>query len=567
MTNPPPTTSTRPQPPAGETYVWVTGMGLTIGLVMILFLLGLILRNGIGVFWPRRVAEVTFREERDTRFREGLRTLGVILLEQDRDIRDLTPEQIESPDPADRREKQLFIGNRDVYGQSFAFFNAGNIAAIDYPDNVIRAERLEWGDALLFPVRLHSRDGVEILADDPAFDGTLNRLVREVGDRRREINRIERFAIGRINLQMRDLELRERFFARQDALTPEQEAEYATVRQRMAELQAEYDPLAAQAGVLRARQMEYTLDYRVISGEARSMPVGHIVHYYYPNRLNTPARVRLMAHHIWDFLSGYPREANTEGGIFPAIFGTFVMTLIMSIAVMPFGVMAAIYLREYARQGSLVRAVRIAINNLAGVPSIVFGIFGLGFFVYLVGGTIDNLFFPQALPTPTFGTGGIMWASLTLALMTVPVVIVATEEALAAVSRGVREGSLACGASKWQTIQRLVLPASAPGILTGLVLAMARGAGEVAPLMLVGVVALAPNLPIDSMFPFIHLERKFMHMGFHIYDLGFQSPDSEAAKPMVFATTLVLILLVVVLNLLAIMVRNHLRKKYAADTF
>ena len=555
------------RPPVGETYVWVTGMGLTIGLLMIFFLLGLIVRNGVGVFWPRRVAEVTFREDRDTRFRGDLRTLGVILLEQERDTRDLTPEQIASPYPADRREKQLFIGNRDVFGQSFAYFNAGNIESISYPDDIVRAERLEWGDALFFPLRLRNGDGDEWHADHPEFDKQLGRLVREVRERNREINRIERFAIGRINLQMRDLELQERFFSRQDGLTPEQEVERQAVSDRMAELQAQYDPLAKEAGALRAQQMEYTLDYRVISGEERSMPVGHIVQYYYPNRLGTFARARLMLHEIWEFLSGYPREANTEGGIFPAIFGTFVMTLIMSIAVMPFGVMAAIYLREYAKQGPLVRAVRIAINNLAGVPSIVFGIFGLGFFVYFIGGSIDNLFFSQALPTPTFGTGGVLWASLTLALMTVPVVIVATEEALAAVSRGVREGSLACGASKWQTIQHLVLPASAPGILTGLVLAMARGAGEVAPLMLVGVVALAPSLPIDSMFPFIHLERKFMHLGFHIYDLGFQSPDSEAAQPMVFATTLVLILLVVVLNLFAIMVRNHLKKKYAAGTF
>ena len=553
--------------PVGETYVWVTGMGLTFGLVMIFFLLGLIVRNGVGVFWPRRVAEVTFREDRDTRFRGGLTTLGVILLEQQRDVRDLTPEQVASPDAVDRREKQLFIGNRDAFGQSFSFFNAGDIQSISYPENVIRAERLEWGDALFFPIRLHNAEGSEWQADDPAFDVVLRRVVREVSDRRREINRIERFAIGRINVQMRDLELQERFYSRQDTLTPEQEREREAVRSRMEQLQAEFDPLAEQAGALRALQMAYTLDYRVISGEQRSMPVGHIVHFYYPNRLGLVSRSRLMLHQIWAFLSGFPREANTEGGIFPAIFGTFVMTLIMSIAVMPFGVMAAIYLREYAKQGPLVRSVRIAINNLAGVPSIVFGIFGLGFFVYFVGGSIDNMFFSKALPTPTFGTGGILWASLTLALMTVPVVIVATEEALAAVSRGVREGSLACGASKWQTIQHLVLPASAPGILTGLVLAMARGAGEVAPLMLVGVVALAPNLPIDSMFPFIHFERKFMHLGFHIYDLGFQSPDSEAAQPMVFATTLVLILLVVVLNLFAIMVRNHLKKKYAAGTF
>jgi len=239
----------------------------------------------------------------------------------------------------------------------------------------------------------------------------------------------------------------------------------------------------------------------------------------------------------------------------------------MSGTVTPFGVVAAIYLREYAKQGPLVGGVRIAVNNLAGVPSIVYGVFGLGFFIYFVGGSIDQLFYEAALPTPTFGTGGILWASLTLALMTVPVVIVATEEALAAVSRGIREGSLACGASKWQTIQRIVLPASLPGILTGLILAMARGAGEVAPLMLVGVVKLAPALPIDGVYPYIHLERKFMHLGFHIYDLGFQSPDSEAAKPMVFATTFLLILLVVCLNLSAILVRNHLRRKYKTSTF
>jgi phosphate transport system permease protein len=253
--------------------------------------------------------------------------------------------------------------------------------------------------------------------------------------------------------------------------------------------------------------------------------------------------------------------------VFPALFGTFVMTLLMSLAVTPFGVLAALYLREYAKQGLVVRTVRIAVNNLAGVPSIVFGVFGLGFFVYLVGGTIDQLFFSTALPTPTFGTGGIVWAALTLALMTVPVVIVATEEALAAVPRGTREGSLACGASKWQTIQRVVLPAAAPGILTGLILAMARGAGEVAPLMLVGVVKLAPTLPMDGLFPFVHLDRKFMHLGFHIYDLGFQSPDSDAAKPMVFATTLLLITLIVLLNVGAIWMRDRLRKKYATGAF
>ena len=213
------------------------------------------------------------------------------------------------------------------------------------------------------------------------------------------------------------------------------------------------------------------------------------------------------------------------------------------------------------------RIVRIAVNNLAGVPSIVFGVFGLGFFVYVVGGTIDRSFFAEALPTPTFGTGGILWASLTLALLTVPVVIVAAEEALAAVPRSMREASLAAGATKWQTIQRVVLPAAAPGILTGLILAMARGAGEVAPLMITGVVKLAPDLPLDGFFPFFHLERKFMHLGFHIYDVGFQSPNVEAAKPMVYTTTIFLLVIVVLLNLTAILVRNRLRRKYQTSAF
>ena len=177
------------------------------------------------------------------------------------------------------------------------------------------------------------------------------------------------------------------------------------------------------------------------------------------------------------------------------------------------------------------------------------------------------MFFPESLPTPTYGTGGILWASLTLALLTVPVVIVASEEALAAVPRSMREASIATGATKFQTILRVVLPAAAPGILTGLILAMARGAGEVAPLMITGVVKLAPSLPLDGFFPFFHPDRKFMHLGFHIYDVGFQSPNVEAAMPMVYTTTIFLLLIIVALNLTAIVVRNRLRRKYQTSAF
>ncbi|MGE4345105.1 MAG: phosphate ABC transporter permease PstA, partial [Geoalkalibacter sp.] len=262
-----------------------------------------------------------------------------------------------------------------------------------------------------------------------------------------------------------------------------------------------------------------------------------------------------------------PRESNTEGGLFPAIFGTVMLVFVMSLFSFPLGVIAAIYLREYAKDGTIVRLVRIAVNNLAGIPSIVYGIFGLGFFVYGIGGAIDQLFFPERLPTPTFGTGGILWASLTLALLTVPVVIVATDEALGAIPAGVRDGSLALGATKFQTLVRILIPMASPGIMTGLILAMARAAGEVAPLMITGVVKLAPSLPLDGEFPFLHLDRKFMHLGFHIYDIGFQSPNVEAAKPMVFVTTLLLVLIVLVMSSFAIYLRNKMKKRYTYSAF
>ncbi|MDH4078351.1 MAG: phosphate ABC transporter permease PstA [Nitrospira sp.] len=302
------------------------------------------------------------------------------------------------------------------------------------------------------------------------------------------------------------------------------------------------------------------------NGKEKVLAFDQVLRVLRPNDLSTLEKVWVYMGNIWTVLTTEPREANTEGGIFPAIFGTVMMVMIMSFIVTPSGVIGALYLREYARQGVIVRTVRIAVNNLAGVPSIVFGVFGLGFFVYGVGGTIDALWFSEKLPTPTFGTGGILWASLTLALLTVPVVIVATEEGLAAVPREYREGSIGLGATKWETIWKVVLPTALPGILTGLILAMARAAGEVAPLMLTGVVKLAPAMPIDGTWPFIHLDRKFMHLGFHIYDVGFQSPNVEAAKPMVFVTTLVLIAVVVTLNLTGIVLRNRMRRKYAGST-
>jgi phosphate transport system permease protein len=535
-------------------------MGLTIGLFMVVYLIGLIIVNGLAAFWPARVAQLELREGSKTGLNDTRRLGGEIVKTQQKATRgDAT---------RDQTEWQVMVGNKEVYGLGFLYLDRADIAEVSYPADIMLIERLEYGEAIGRPVTLQIKGEGTIAATDAEFTTRLQTLVTEINQRRQAIKRLEQRDIGRINARMDALRLQQRALERvQPPGTSVSTTQLQSLQEAMAALQAEYEILARRASDLRTQQNDHTLTYRLITGEERRLALGQVVQVSFPNQLNLGQRLGLFLHHVWVFLSEEPREANTEGGVFPAIFGTFVMTLLMSLAVTPFGVLAALYLREYAKQGFIVRTVRIAVNNLAGVPSIVFGVFGLGFFVYLVGGTLDRLFFSMALPAPTFGTGGIIWAALTLALMTVPVVIVATEEALAAVPRGTREGSLACGASKWQTIQRVVLPAAAPGILTGLILAMARGAGEVAPLMLVGVVKLAPTLPIDSIFPFVHLDRKFMHLGFHIYDLGFQSPDSDAAKPMVFATTLLLIMLVVVLNIGAIWVRDRLRKKYAMGAF
>jgi len=338
----------------------------------------------------------------------------------------------------------------------------------------------------------------------------------------------------------------------------------AALAEKRKVLEAEYETLAAELGKLNEEMARDSLTVRVSDGSEHEINLDKIVFAERPNALGLFGRIAHFGEKLWEFVSADPRESNTEGGIFPAIFGTVMMVFLMTLIVTPFGVIAAIYLREYASQGVMTRTVRIAVNNLAGVPSIVYGVFGLGFFVYFLGGNIDALFFPEAAPAPVFGTPGLMWASLTLALLTVPVVIVATEEGLSRVPKSIREGSLALGATKAETLWRVILPIVSPAIMTGMILAIARAAGEVAPLMLVGVVKLAPTLPLDMNAPFIHLDRKFMHLGFHIYDVGFQSPNVEAARPLVYATAFLLVAVVAALNIVAIVIRNRLREKNKA---
>lgn len=508
---------------------------------MALGLFLLILVKGTESFWPHRIdlMEVVQGDRIE-------KIAGFVTQESQRKETDGTVHE----------EIQVFRGNKDLNGESFKYIDRAAIKATTRPESILLIERLEYGLAIVFPVALETPGG-RLEASSGEFEPALEKLLEQGETARKKLLVIERKKIGAISLELEALGRAEKA----DSVAPD------VAKARRAELQTSFDQLQAEAVAIRGKLAESSFMGTAADGTEVTYPAGNLLHVFASNRVGFVGRVGETLHRMWNFLSEDPREANTEGGVFPAIFGTVVMTLVMSLFVTPFGVIAAIYLREYAKQGIFVRMVRISVNNLAGVPSIVFGVFGLAFFVYTVGAGVDQWLFADKLPTPTYGTPGIFWASLTLALLTLPVVIVATEEALSAVPRGVREAALACGASKWQAIQRVVLPASLPGILTGVILAMARGAGEVAPLMLVGVVKLAPSLPIDDIAPFIHPERKFMHLGFHIYDLGFQSPDAEAAKPIVYATALLLILVVVSLNLTAILIRNRLKKRFAVSSF
>jgi phosphate transport system permease protein len=529
---------------SGDPFIWLTGAALAFSLIMVAGLVLLILVHGMGFFWPADAVHLTLAD--------GTTVMGQVM------EREAIPQPDAPPGTPPRSRIKVKQGNRDLYGADFVWVEEAKIARREVPLDALVIERREWGN--LYGVIRAVKEGDRIVAEGPeagwaALQARLPEASRLVASARR----IERNEIGAINYAQERIRLRLRKLELA-GIGGGQDAD--RVKEELAGWQARYDERAAALGALRARLTDAVV-VAAAGGKEKELALAQVVRAYRPNAMGVIGKSGFYLAKLWEFVADEPRESNTEGGVFPAIFGTVMMVLIMSVLVTPLGVLAAFYLREYARQGPFVSAVRIAVNNLAGVPSIVFGVFGVGFFIYFLGGNIDRLFFAEALPTPIFGTGGILWASLTLALLTVPVVIVATEEGLAAIPGGMREASLALGATKFETTWRVVLPTVLPSILTGLILAMARAAGEVAPLMITGVVKLAPALPVDGVWPFLHLDRKFMHLGFHIYDVGFQSPNVDAARPMVFTTTMLLLLIVLALNVTAITMRSGLRKKFS----
>lgn len=524
----------------GEPMVWLSGAALAVTLLTAIVLLTVIMVNGLGVFWPSELQEL--------KLKDGNQVIGKLIRSE--------PTSDESG-----LRRQYKIANRDLYGLDFRWIDEDQIVFEQTPDQFLVLERVEHGDFYGVLKGLVDKETAEVVS---ASVDDLSKALGTVENELEQLSELEdklmdaSYQMERIRLKTLKLDYKE-------------VAESDLSRQKLIDKK---NVLSQEFGTLVELQTKRTEKLRqakalfvAANGQEKEIVLADIFQVYAPNQMSTGDKVIFYLKKLGELFVGEPRESNTEGGLFPAIFGTVMLIFVMSLFSFPLGVIAAIYLREYAKDGVLVRIVRIAVNNLAGIPSIVYGIFGLGFFIYGIGHSIDSLFFPERMPTPTFGTGGLLWASLTLALLTVPVVIVSTEEALGAIPREMREGSYALGSTKFQTLVRILLPMASPGIMTGLILAMARAAGEVAPLMITGVVKLAPALPIDGNFPFFHLDRKFMHLGFHIYDIGFQSPNVEAAKPMVFVTTLLLVLIVLIMSSVAIRLRNKMKKRYTFGTF
>lgn len=332
--------------------------------------------------------------------------------------------------------------------------------------------------------------------------------------------------------------------------------------QRLEQLKLQVNYWQSHVDVISDQINQYTIVVEIDNQQQIEIKVSDLKYFYQPNQLSKREKFLHVVKRLTEFITQKPNQSGDGGGVFPALFGTFLMVIFMAIAVTPFGAIVAIYLHEYAPQNKITSIIRVCISNMAAVPSVVYGVFGLGFFVYGLGGSIDSLFFSDSLPAPTFGAPGLLWASLTMGLLTLPVVIVSTEEGLSRVPDSLRLGPLALGATKYETIRKVVLPIASPGILTGVILAIARAAGEVAPLMLVGAVKYAPTLPIDGQFPFVHLERQFMHLGVFIYDGAFSYSSDSSASSIMFASCMLLLVIVFLLNISAVMLRGTLRKRY-----
>lgn len=534
---------------SGSPWIWLSAGGVSLSLISVIGLLWLIASRGLSYFWPAQVHQFDMVNKNG----QVSTVIGEIY-----DRESIPSKQLEhlnlNLDPNEENVERLLVktGNRELVSLDFRWILVPEITQQSTPEDLVVVERRTNGNFYGFIEEL-------ILNGQSVGSEKLPELLARVLEFQEEIDELQKVDIGAINYQIERLRLKERKLRLEGKLTDVKSSE---INQQVSQLELDYQILEKELMALRDEVARDQLKMKAMDGQIVSINFENILKVTNNNKMNFFEKLMMFFSQIGSFISDDPREANTEGGVFPAIFGTVLMVLLMTVIVSPLGVVAAIYLHEYAGNNALTKLLRIAVINLAGVPSIVYGVFGLGFFVYMVGGSLDQIFYPETLPSPTFGTPGVMWSAITLAILTLPVVIVSTEEGLSRIPSAMRHGSLALGATKAETLWRIILPIASPAIMTGIILAIARAAGEVAPLMLVGVVKMAPNLPLDGNFPFLHLDRKFMHLGFHIYDVGFQSPNVEAARPLVYATALLLVTIIVALNMTAVSIRNRLREKY-----
>ncbi|NMP14907.1 phosphate ABC transporter permease PstA [Thalassotalea sp. Y01] len=535
---------------SGSPWVWLSAAGVTISLISVVGLLFLIASRGLSYFWPSDIHQFELQDPngiKSTVIGEIYETEKVPAVQLGKTQLDLKGEEFVT-------RYLVKTGNRELVPLDFRWIVEPMVVEQSQPKSVAVIERRTNGNFYGFIEKVYM-DGKQVDVDQ------LDSFIDRVNDLQDDIIDLQKVDIGAINYELERIRLKERKAELDGKLNDAKKAEFATDRKT---LNDQYLELESRLAALRDEVKRDKIVVRAMDGSKVDIPLEVVIQINFNNDMGFFAKFGMFFAQIGAFIADDPREANTEGGVFPAIFGTVLMVLLMTVIVSPLGVVAAIYLHEYAGNNAFTKLLRIAVINLAGVPSIVYGVFGLGFFVYMIGGSLDQIFYPESLPSPTFGSPGVLWSAITLAILTLPVVIVSTEEGLSRIPSSMRHGSLALGATKAETLWRIIIPIASPAIMTGIILAIARAAGEVAPLMLVGVVKMAPTLPLDGNFPFLHLERKFMHLGFHIYDVGFQSPNVEAARPLVYATALLLVSIIVALNMTAVTIRNRLREKYKA---
>ncbi len=547
---------------SGKPWIFLNAGAISISLLMVFGLLGLIAYNGLSYFWPTDIISAQYQMPG----KKQVKVLGQIHITKEIPAVRLKESDIAIPGEKTAYSRYWIKSNHTLGESSFKTYLKVFLKDVKKPTSVAVIERRTGGNFYGYIVGVKTKT-LSMQVTPGIRDKKVEEAILRASTLHSKMTSIKKNEIGTVNYQKANLVRYKKKLdwqlARNSIAQPVYDKAVSKISSDDKKLDVEYNIQISKLDKLGQKIRRDLLLVKDKDGKVHELKVSNVIRYYHVNQLGIFGKSGVFLTRFWEFLSEEPRET-IEGGIYPAIFGTVVMVILMSILVTPLGVIAAIYLHEYAKQGTLTRIIRISVNNLAGVPSIVYGVFGLGFFVYFLGGSIDAVFYPELVEDKiaTFGTPALIWASLTLALLTLPVVIVATEEGLSRVPRSMREGSLALGATRAETLWRTIIPMASPGIITGLILAIARAAGEVAPLMLVGVVKSSPTLPIDFNAPFIHFDRTIMHMGFHIYDVGFLSQDSVASKPLVFATAFVLVMVIVILNLAAFSIRNKLRERY-----